>query len=242
MKSITQTLDLESIHITDQSRFDPVAHAMEIEALAHQIVEAQVLLSVPLVKPIDFENYELISGHLEFHAYLKALEFDQQLPGRITVYIISAKNEAIALKQIALLRPSNSTTVNSSDTSSRTSSEFLPVENILKRLEMLERKVVDQESFQRSIATVLQALDDRVPVPLPMFQAFDRISEPAAHLQVRRNLEPYIGKAKATKLIEQLQAAKAQGHSLATFQAILAHRGKGLISPEKLMEMSDNWQ
>ncbi|OUC16674.1 MAG: hypothetical protein B0A82_00095 [Alkalinema sp. CACIAM 70d] len=239
MKSITQTLDLESIHITDQSRFDPVAHAMEIEALAHQIVEAGALLSVLLVKPIDFENYELISGHLEFHAYLKALEFDQQLPGRITVYIISAKNEAIALKQIALLRPSNST---ATVAQSSAPSEFLPMENVLKRLEMLERKVLDQESFQRSIATVLQALDDRVPVPLPMFQAFDRISEPAAHLQVRRNLEPYIGKAKATKLIEQLQAAKAQGHSLATFQAILAHRGKGLISPEKLMEMSDNWQ
>lgn len=239
MKSTPQTLDLESIHIPNEDSFDLAAHAMEIEALAHQIVEAGALLSVLLVKPIDFENYELISGHLEFHAYLKALEFDQQLPGRITVYIISAKNEAIALKQIALLRPSNST---ATVAQSSAPSEFLPMENVLKRLEMLERKVLDQESFQRSIATVLQALDDRVPVPLPMFQAFDRISEPAAHLQVRRNLEPYIGKAKATKLIEQLQAAKAQGHSLATFQAILAHRGKGLISPEKLMEMSDNWQ
>ncbi|MGI0495061.1 hypothetical protein ACN4EG_25025 [Alkalinema pantanalense CENA528] len=237
MKSTPQTLDLESIHITDQSRFDPVAHAMEIEALAHQIVEAGALLSVLLVKSIDFENYELISGHLEFHAYLKALEFDNQLPGRITVYIISAKNEAIALKQIALLRPSRSTAVTATPMS-----ESLPTENILKRLEMLERKMLDQESFQQSIATVLQALDDRVPIPLPMFQAFDRILEPAAHLQVRRNLEPYIGKARTAKLIEQLQAAKTEGHSLATFQAILAHRGKGLISPEKLMEMSDNWQ
>jgi hypothetical protein len=240
MKLMTQLLDIESIQPSKQSNYDVSKSAIEIEALAHAIVEAQVLLSIPIVKQIDLENYELISGDLEFHSYLKALEFDANLPGRIGVYIVNSKEEDIARKQVELTRSSTDPKVGRSTQDPNLS---LLLENVVRRLETLDQKIATQESLNQSITHVLAALDERVPVPLPMFQAFDRILEASAGLQVRKNLIATLGKTKSQKVVELLEDAKKNGESLGSFSAILkVLKGKKLMSEKRLIEISDDWQ
>ena len=242
MKLMTQILDIESIQSAKETEYDIAKNAVEIEALAHTIVEAQGLLSIPLVKLVSLENYELLSGDLEFNAYLKALEFDKTLPGRITVYIVGKKDESVARKQMALTR-TMSPSPDSKNPPTPDKDNLLVLENIINRLESLDKKVANQESLVQSTDRILTALDATVPESLPMFQAFEHILEIRSGVQVHQNLERILGKSKAQKVIELLKNAKENGQNLGSFSAISSVlKGKKLMSDKRLMEISDDWK
>lgn len=240
MKLMTQILDIESIRPSKTTSYDVAKSAIEIEALAHAIVEAKGLLSIPLVKQIDLENYELISGDLEFNAYLKALEFNKELPERISAYIISSKEEDVARRQVKLTRPPTEP----GPVPPQDPNLSLLLENVLKRLESLDQKIATQESLNQSVARVLAELDKRVPVPLPMFQAFNRISEVSVEIQVKKNLlARRLSEANAQKVVSLLKEAKESGESLGSFSAILRiMKGKKLLGQDRLTAISDAWE
>ncbi len=241
MELTTQILDLESIQLSKQNNLNAAKSPVEIEALAHAIVEAQGLLSIPLVRQIDLENYELISGEFEFNAYLKALEFDVNLPERIGVYIVNPKEEAVARKQIELTRLSTDHKIGQSVQDPNLS---LLLENVVKRLENLDQKMATQESLDQSATRILDSLDDRIPVPLPMFQAFDRILEVSVEIQIKKNLlARRLSDANAQKVISLLKEAKEKGESLGSFSAILKIlKGKKLLGQDRLITLSDSWE
>ena len=73
MKWMMKILDTDSIQLDKDDRFNREAHGVQIEAIAHEIVKLQGLLSVVLVRKVDLENYAIVSGHLEhFWLYLIA--------------------------------------------------------------------------------------------------------------------------------------------------------------------------
>ena len=235
MKLMTQILDIESIQPSKPSDFNLSESSAKVEALAHAIVEAQGLLSIVVVKQVDLENYEILAGHLEFNAYTKALEFDKSLPGRITVYIVSPKDEVVGRKQLALMQ---------SDLGSPPIPDFaLLFDNLLNRTESLEQKVATKELVSQSTDRILTALDATIPESLPMFQAFEHILEVRSGVQVHQNLERILGKSKAQKVIELLKNAKENGENLGSFSAISSVlKGKKLMSDKRLMEVSDDWK
>ncbi len=257
MKLMTQLLDIDSIHPSKEGNYDISQASIEIEALAHSIVEAQVLLSIPIVKPIDLENYELISGDLEFHAYLKALEFDKNLPERIGVYIVNAKEENVARKQVELTQKAMpyGGTIPSQDNSLK-----LMLENALKRLESnqeilgrIEQTMVTQEFMDQVVDRILSALNSNnsnrtIPVsvstPLGMFHALDNILEPSNEAQVYSNFAMFLGRGeKIKKFMALLKDAKMRGESLKSFDAIMnVIKGKGYFAENRLRIVSENWK
>ena len=235
MKLMTQILDIESIQPSKESDFNLARFSAKVEALAHAIVEAQGLFGVVVVKQINLENYEILSGHLEFNAYAKALEFDSKLPGRIAVYIVSTKDEVAGRKQLALIN-THPSILPPPDIS-------LMLENVLNRVETVGQKMATQESLGQSVDRILTALDATVPESLPMFQAFEHILEVRSGVQVHQNLERILGKGKAQKVIELLKNAKENGENLGSFGAIsTVLKGKKLMSDKRLMEVSDDWK
>lgn len=257
MKLMTQLLDIESIQPSKQRNYDVSRAAVEIEALAYSIVEAQVLLSIPIVKSIDFENYELISGELEFNAYLKALELDKNLPDRIGVYIVDAKEENVALKQVELTRQAIS---DGGSLVSQNESLKLMLENILKRLESnqetvsrIEEKMVTQEIMHQMIEHIMSALTKNIsdttlsvqaPNSLGMLHDIENISNPSIEAKVYRNFSTFLGRGKKiNKLMNLLKDAKKQDESLQSFDSILnVISGKGLIAENRLRIISENWK
>ena len=257
MKLMTQLLDIESIQPSKQRNYDVSQAAVEIEALARSIVEAQVLLSIPIVKPIDLENYELISGDLEFNAYLKALEFDKNLPDRIGVYIINAKEEDVARKQVELTRQAipDGGTPPSQDKILK-----LMLENALKRLESnqeilsrIENTMVTQEFVTQAIERITSALtangsDHISPMPSPnslrMFHDLENILSPSIEDKINRNFSIFLGRGKKLgKMMDLLKDAKKKDESLQSFDAVLAViSGKSLIAENRLRRISDNWK
>lgn len=102
MELRTYQIDLDTIASIDQTRypFDPEVHQIEVEHLAHSIVELQGLLRIPVVEEIDVEAYKLIAGHFDYFAYLKARELDPDLPDRIRAFVINKKNPLPILQQL----------------------------------------------------------------------------------------------------------------------------------------------
>jgi hypothetical protein len=242
MKWMMKILDTDSIQLDKDDRFDLEAHGVQIEAIAHEIVELQGLLSVVLVRKVDLENYAIVSGHLEYFAYLKALEFDKTLPDRIGVFIVEPELVSLAKNQI--------TTLEQSETSD--SGESLQINNVLKRLEQLESKMATADQVNQVQSSMILALDTRIPKSLPMFEALEGILNDRTAVQVQQNLNRHLTKAKVEKVMKVLRSSRESGLSISTFSDLKTvldnnkeqqkNRSVSLMSLPLWMTISDDWQ
>jgi hypothetical protein len=231
-------VDLESI----QPPKFPAGSESAIETLANTIVNLRGLLHLPVLYSLGIEEYELISGHTEFYAYLKAREFDDSLPDRLTVLVADKKNEVDVQKQLQTVAPV-SKSVKPIANGTNGAIDFSNLESKLERLFGTQQKSID--SLQN---TLLTKLDEALPQPLPILVAFDRVTEPAIALQISKNLA-FLGDAKVKKILVLLQAAKKSGKSLtsiANVQTALTETRSGkqtkLIGDKKMLEILDRWQ
>lgn len=242
MKWMMKILDTDSIQLDKDDRFDLEAHGVQIEAIAHEIVELQGLLSVVLVRKVDLENYAIVSGHLEYFAYLKALEFDKTLPDRIGVFIVEPELVSLAKNQI--------TTLEQSETSD--SGESLQINNVFKRLEQLESKMATADQVNQVQSSMILALDTRIPKSLPMFEALEGILNDRTAVQVQQNLSRHLTKAKVEKVMKVLRSSRESGLSISTFSDLKTvldnnkeqqkNRSVSLMSLPLWMTISDDWQ
>jgi hypothetical protein len=230
-------VDLESIH---PPKF-PADSESSIETLANTIVNLRGLLHLPVLYSLGIEEYELISGHTEFYAYLKAREFDDSLPDRLTVLVADKKNEVDIQKQLQTVAPV-SKSVKSVANGTNETIDFSNLEAKLERLFGSQQKSID--SLQTNLLT---KLEQALPQPLPILVAFDRVTEPLIALQISKNLA-FLGDAKVKKILALLQAAKKSGKSLtsiANVQTALTETRGGkqtkVIGDKKMLEILDRW-
>jgi nucleoid-associated protein YejK len=73
-------------------------------ALSHSIVELEGLVNIPIVRQINLEEYELISGYLEYFAYAQASKMSSKIPDRISVFIADKKSLAAVTQQLEILQ------------------------------------------------------------------------------------------------------------------------------------------
>lgn len=80
-----------------------------IEHLAEQILRAEGIISPLIVRRTSLQSYEVVSGHFEYHAAVRAREIDPRKGEMITVYIIEPDDERMSeaiTEQIKLLHRS----------------------------------------------------------------------------------------------------------------------------------------
>ncbi len=230
-------VDLESI----QPPKFPAGSESSIETLANTIVNLRGLLHLPVLYSLGIEEYELVSGHTEFYAYLKAREFDNSLPDRLTVLVADKKNAVDIQKQLQTTPPASKSTAPTAGIN-----EFIDFSNLEAKLDRLFGS--QQKSIDSLQTTLLNKLEETLPQPLPILFAFDRVTEPAIALQISKNLA-FLGDAKVKKILVLLQAAKKSGQSLtsiANVQAALTETRSGkqtkVVGDKKMLEILDRWQ
>jgi hypothetical protein len=232
----TSIIDLESIQVPQV----PTEDANLIEALANSIVELGGLLRPPVLRILGVDEYEVISGHMEFYAYLQARQFDHTLPDRLTALIVDKKHETAVHKQ--LLTSTSTATVQPMLTDG---SALVAISNLDAKLERLFAN--QHQSIDALQDTLLIKLEQSLPQPLPILVAFDRVTEPAIALQISKNLA-FLGDAKVKKILNLLQSAKKSGKdftSIANVQAALTETRSGkqtrVIGDKKMLEILDRW-
>lgn len=231
----TSIIDLESIQVPQV----PTEDANLIEALANSIVELGGLLRPPVLRILGIDEYEVISGHMEFYAYLQARQFDHTLPDRLTALIVDKKHEAAVQKQL-------STTTSTAPVQPMVTDGSVAISNLDAKLERLFAN--QHQSIDALQNTLLTKLEHSLPQPLPILIAFDRVTEPAITLQISKNLA-FLGDAKVKKILNLLQTAKKSGQdltSIAAVQAALIETRSGkqtkVIGDKKMLEILDRWQ
>jgi hypothetical protein len=239
----TVIVDLESI-ATPQP---PLVAKSVLEALANTITQLKGLVHPPILKAVGIDEYELLSGHLEFYAYLQARKFDESLPDRLTALIADKKTEDAIRQQLQVIQ--QSTGSNSSSQSTANSSASLDLGNLEAKLDRLSSH--RDQSMQALKESLLAAIDQKIPRPiivLPILEAFDRIQEPEIAIQVQKNLQLALGKTKAQKAVSLLQAAKVKKldlTKLATVREVLTESRNGkstkLVSDKKILEVMESW-
>ncbi|MFO7029295.1 hypothetical protein B9T07_04360 [Limnospira fusiformis CCALA 023] len=75
----------------------------ELEELADNILECGEIIKPLILKMQGLENYQVISGNLEYYAAVKAREKDPRKAEMVNAFVIADKHEAKVLKQVELI-------------------------------------------------------------------------------------------------------------------------------------------
>ena len=210
MQLFPSIIDIDSIQVKD-SLFAHEHNATKIEALANTIIDLGGLVNIPVVQQINLEDYELISGHLEYYAYLKAIQLNSKLPDRLTVFISNKKNEAAINKQLEILETIENTQKDTSVTAVANSSEIdLQIKNLQSSInhnnEVLSAKMEELKT------ELFAEFENKLPKPIPILDAFNRILEPEISLKVKRKLQ-FMGPTKANKIVSEVEKiSKRENH------------------------------
>jgi hypothetical protein len=247
MKILTSIVDLESIQVKS-SQFNPENNTEKIEALANTIIDLGGLVHIPVVQEKGVDKYELISGYMEYYAYLKACEINPRLPDRITVFVADKKNQAAIFHQLEILQIIENTGHFSSQAITQNSSEVnLQIKNLessIKNNNQFFSRMLEELKYE-----LLAAIDAKLPKPIPLMDAFNRISEPEISVMVHRKLE-FMGHKKNQKIVAKLQEISKQRKDkpFESFAEILdllkvkqGNKTVRLISEEKMLAIIDRW-
>jgi hypothetical protein len=213
----------------------------EIEALANTIIQLRGLISLPVVRQLAIDEYELRSGELEFAAYRQAQKMDDSLPDRIMAFLANNETEQPIRQQQEVLK----TITGKSTASVATSSNSLDTSNLSAQIDRLSKS--QDGSFAALQSIVIAAIQDTISQPLPMLVAFNRIQEPAVVVQISKNLA-FLGDKKVQKMVKLLQSARRKGQELQSFAEVMAvlvetrnQKQFKLVSDKKMLEMIDRW-
>jgi hypothetical protein len=237
-------MDLKTVIVDlDSVQANPAKEtAAELEALANTIIQLRGLVSLPVVRQLAIDEYELISGQLEFQAYSQAQKMDDSLPDRIMAFLANDETEQPIYQQQKIL----STITGKSTTSvASSSSSSLDASNLSAQIDRLSKS--QDGSFAALQSIVIAAIQDTIPQPLPMLVAFNRIQEPAVVVQISKNLA-FLGDKKVQKIVQMLQSARRKGREFQSFAEVLAilveirnQKQFKLVSDKKMLEIIDRW-
>jgi hypothetical protein len=243
MPLLTSIIDLDTIHPVAPTLFDPRQQAPAVEALAHTIADLDGLVTIPVVRTVGVDEYELISGYLAYFAYLKARELSDQLPDRLTVFIATKKTDAAIARQIEslqLIQQSAGAPSTPSKSAPNSGDSSLRLSNLESRVDQGFERI--SGGFEQLKHELLNAIDSKLPQPVPPLDAFNRILEPEVAIEIQRRLE-FLGAKKAQKIVSRLQAVKQQnnGPVFRNFAEVLGALEKGQLSQAKMLEVVDRW-
>lgn len=134
----------------------------ELEVLAEAILDASGLLKPLVLKKTGFEQYQVIGGHFEYYAAVKACEKNPRQAEMVNALVVSEDAEQVISKQLELLIPRTSVSAPATSATSK-SVESSNVESRLRNLEVrLEQaintlrseRLQDKESLESRIATL----------------------------------------------------------------------------------------
>ena len=240
MALFTSIVDLESIQAPN-SDFKPELYATEIEALARKILHLEASIHIPVVRSLGIDEYELVSEHLSYYAYLKARELDEKLPDRLMVFIMDAKNEGDIRGQLEVTAKISQ----ASKGDPGSANLDLKLGNLEGKVTHASKQMTD--AIAQLKTELLAAIDTKLPKPVPALEAFNRILEPTIAHDALTKME-FLGGKTAQDIVQRLQESKKkqQGQEFKSFAEILEaigknSRGHKILSEERMLKVIDRW-
>jgi hypothetical protein len=120
----------------------------ELNRTAELILKAEGIINPPVIRRTSLESYEVVNGHFEYYAAVKAREIDPRKGEMIGAFIIESENEEVLMDQVKVLRnrESSNNKFQVADTQPlntvEASNEVIQLESILPEIEsLIDRKL-----------------------------------------------------------------------------------------------------
>jgi len=208
------------------SSSQPVSHfsQSEIDKLAKLILDANGLLRPLVLKETGFEKYEVVSGHLEYYAAVRAKEKNPQQAEMVNALVIEAEEEKMAIQQARLLEQLYSATKADLTTSTT------PLDDLASNLEDLFNR--ELKGMTQKLETNLQRISDQLPKQTKPINVFNQLTDVDL---TRRLISVGIKGKNLEKIVEQV-VKKRPFNSLS--EVVKQVNG---LSEKKMVEIVDGW-
>lgn len=207
-----------------------------IESLAQLILGVEGLINPLVLRRTSIESFEVISGHLEYYAAVRAREIDLRKGEMINAFVLDEENETI-IKQVNLLRPEKSipNDTNYSNPDGR-------LNNLETRLESRFTELQEQQkAIKTQLEQRLQDLESKLPEkiePLAVFNEWDldKLSRglkkggiyPKQVLNIAQAIIDHRPFESLTDIVDKVKVTQGK-------------RTVRAISEKKMLEIIDNW-
>lgn len=190
-------VEVKSIHSTESiSKFN----SSEIDKLARMILETNGLLRPLILKQTGIESYEVISGHLEYYAALRAKEKDAHKAEMVNALVIESEEEVAAVQQTKFLDKLFSQDVASTGSAAPA---VTPLDDLASELEDLFNRQL--QSMSTKLEKNLKSIQDQLPKQTKPIDVFNQLNP--VDLTRRLNTVGLKGQ-RASKVIEQIVAQR----------------------------------
>ncbi len=153
MSLLTSSIDLDTITSPAISNSQFPAH--QVENLAKLFLKAGDTVSPILVRKVSPIAFEILEGHFEYYAAIKAQEIDEQFTA-IRAYVVPPDLESTILEQYQFLRSHSAPTSIPNPP---------PVPNVSPDLDKLEEAIANRLE-QKLTAVIEKTIEDRISASL----------------------------------------------------------------------------
>ncbi|MBI1242332.1 MAG: chromosome partitioning protein ParB [Nostoc sp. RI_552] len=148
-------------------------HEADLDILADKILESGGILKPLVLKKIGFEKYELLDGHFEYYAAVRAREKNPDEGEMVNAFIIPSEKEEAVLKQATILSSLNSSDKSVSPIPERSSSDSSRLTNLELRIEkqfnefksqLIQERQITDEKFKRLESKIPENSEENNPL------------------------------------------------------------------------------
>jgi len=202
--------------------------AEEMERAAHLIIDVEGTINPIILRRTSLESYEVVDGHFEYYAAVRAREISQLKGEMIQAIILEPENEKSLLEQIIIFRKGSSAKPETNQDSSNLESRFanlekvftLQFEQLRKNIQNLERSIsevankvknsgVEEELIDVIVKRVVNAVPALTSSARSEKKSIDELKQNPLDLNLASERElatiPGIGQATASRIVERRQ-------------------------------------
>jgi hypothetical protein len=207
----------------------------DLDRLAQSILASGGLLAPLLLKQVDAEHYEVLSGDFEYYAAVRAKEIDSRAGEMVNAFIVSPKQQEAAKDQATLLtktvdHPTPPVNGGSAIAETRLTNLESRLDEAIRDLK--QAHAADIKRLEQAISQVKEQL----PQPIEPLQAFNTLSIAELHQKLAS-----VGIR--GKTAEKLMATIDQERKKSSFTSLsdIVKRIKGL-SEARMLSIVDTWR
>ncbi|NJN74842.1 MAG: hypothetical protein HC799_19690 [Limnothrix sp. RL_2_0] len=205
-----------------------------IDRLARNILSSEVLVRPLLIELVDVESYQVVFGHLEYFAAVRARELDPRKGEMVGAFILNSNNQSSLKEQMEILDESQSSKGSndgriSFDADTRITNLETRFENSINDLKMNHIK-----EFQ-SLKSEIDLIQTKLPERIEPLNAFNSLGTESLVLKLK---QARVGEKASIKIANAIVKGRAEREFSSLTDVIARTQGLG---DKRMVSIIDCW-
>ncbi|RAM52098.1 MAG: chromosome partitioning protein ParB [Hapalosiphonaceae cyanobacterium JJU2] len=220
----------------------------DLDIMADMILESGGIIKPLVLEKIGFEKYEVIDGHFEYYAAVKAREKNPSEGEMVNALIITPEKQEAILKQAKVIQElenhnklAEKNTVEATNISRSVINEFY----FEKQINELRSELAQERQERHKLYDILNEIESQVPKQIPLLEAFNNL--PLVELTFQLRTAGNFSDEKIAKIVESIEKERKKKKFMSLSDVIARvkitsgkKQIKGITS-DKMVDIVDTW-